>query len=325
MKKATLVITVIAAAASVAYLTSTNKPMNKQIVKEIEPLPISTTIVKNNKPEIEPRAIVKHEDIIPLTTSVDSSQLQALSQQDTEIDQTSLRDMFDYFLSGFDETEMDIEQLKANVKRFITNNPERYSTADYDLFERFLLYKQSLLSIDVNQDPNIDDLERLDSELWDKQLALFSTAEQKLLFNNENLHRQVTITKLYLKSIAVSQEDYRYQLKEELSNFPEEISRVYQDDLVTSELNQIANYDDEQQRYIAYEAIGPEVAVRMTELEHQETALDNKIKSYLTQRRQIMNDDSHLNKEARIDDLRYALFNTAEQKRIISLEYIDDL
>ncbi|KXO07501.1 Lipase chaperone [Moritella sp. JT01] len=322
MKKATLVITVIAAAASVAYLTLNDKPINKQAVKAIKLATHSAVIVQNNKIT---EVAIKHKKTMPLAVRVDSSPIQASSQQDTEIDQTSLRDMFDYFLSGFDETEMDIEQLKANVKRFITNNPERYSTADYDLFERFLLYKQSLLSIDVNQDPNIDDLERLDSELRDKQLALFSTAEQKLLFNNENLHRQVTIKKLYLKSIAVSQEDYRYQLKEELSNFPEEISRVYQDDLVTSELNQIANYDDEQQRYIAYEAIGPEVAVRMTELEHQETALDNKIKSYLTQRRQIMNDDSHLNKEARIDDLRYALFNTAEQKRIRSLEYIDDL
>ena len=322
MKKATLVITVIAAAASVAYLTLNDKPINKQAVKAIKLATRSAVIIKNNKTT---EVVIKHDYTMPLAVRVDSSPIQALSQQDTEIDQTSLRDMFDYFLSGFDETKMDIEQLKANVKRFITNNPERYSTADYDLFERFLLYKQSLLSIGVNQDPNIDDLERLDSELRDKQLALFSTAEQKLLFNNENLHRQVTIKKLYLKSIAVSQEDYLYLLKEELSNFPEEISRVYQDDLVTSELNQIANYDDEQQRYIAYEAIGPEVAVRMTELEHQETALDNKIKSYLTQRRQIMNDDSHLNKEARIDDLRYALFNTAEQKRIRSLEYIDDL
>jgi len=323
MKKATLVITVIAAAASVAYLTLNDKPINKQAVKAIKLATHSAVIVKNNKTT---EVVIKHENTMPLAVRIDSSPTQASSQQDTEIDQTSLRDMFDYFLSGFDETEMDIEQLKANIKRFITNNPERYSTADYDLFERFLLYKQSLLSIDVNQDPNIDDLERLDSELRDKQLALFSTAEQKLLFNNENLHRQVTIKKLYLKSIAVSQEDYRHLLKEELSNFPEEISRVYQDDLVTSELNQIANYDDEQQRYLAYEALeGAEVAVRMTELEHQESELDNKINAYLAQRRDILSDTNNLNKDSHISDLRDSLFDLSEQKRIKSLEYIDDL
>ncbi|QUM86458.1 lipase secretion chaperone [Moritella sp. 28] len=323
MKKATLVITVIAAAASVAYLTLNDKPINKQAVKAIKLATHSAVIVKNNKTT---EVVIKHENTMPLAVRVDSSPIQVSSQQDTEIDQTSLRGMFDYFLSGFDETEMDIEQLKANVKRFITNNPERYSTADYDLFERFLLYKQSLLSIDVNQDPNIDDLERFDSELRDKQLALFSTAEQKLLFNNENLHRQVTIKKLYLKSIAVSQEDYFYLLKEELSNFPEEISRVYQDDLVTSELNQIANYDNEQQRYLAYEALGgAEVAVRMTEFEHQETELDNKINAYLAQRRDILSDTHNLNKDTHIRDLRDSLFDLSEQKRIKSLEYIDDL
>ncbi len=41
MKKATLVITIIAVATSVAYITSANKPMNKQAVKAIQPLSLS--------------------------------------------------------------------------------------------------------------------------------------------------------------------------------------------------------------------------------------------------------------------------------------------
>ncbi|SGY83863.1 Lipase chaperone [Moritella viscosa] len=326
MKKATLVITIIAVATSVAYITSANKPMNKQAVKAIQPHTLSSTMLKKNKTGVETEVIVKDEDIIPLTTSVDSSRLQSQSQQDTEVDQTSLRDMFDYFLSGFNETEMDIEQLKANVKQFITDNPSKYSTADYDLFERFLLYKQSLLSVEVDQTPNMDNLERLDSELKDRQLVLFNAEEQKLLFNNENLHRQVTIKKLYLKSISTSQEEYNYLFIEELSNFPEEISRVYKSGLVSTELNKIANYDDEQQRYLAYEALGgPEVAVRMTELEHQEAELDNKINAYLGQRRDILSDSNNLNKDIHISALRDSFFSHSEQKRIKSLEYIDDL
>lgn len=323
MKKATLVITVIAAAASVAYLISTDSSPIKQNK-------VATNTIHHNEIAIEKlkatTSVIKNETLTSVATKTGNTQIKAPSQQDTEIDQASLRDTFDYFLSGFDESETNIEQLKASVKQFIANHPERYSSKDYDLFKRFLLYKQSLLSIDVNQTPSINGLERFDSELRDKQLALFSKEEQTLLFNNENLHRQVTIKKMYLKDIAVSQADYNYLLKEELSKMPDDISRVYQDDLITTELNQVANYADAQQRYIAYEAIiGSDAAIRMTELEQREEALDGKITAYLSQRREILNDNSNSNKETDIDVLRDSLFSITEQKRIRSLENIDDL
>ncbi|QUM75401.1 hypothetical protein HWV00_03690 [Moritella sp. 24] len=329
MKKATLAITIITAAASVAYIKLIDDPIHKQTIVIINPAVDSKTkrieAVQHNG-----EIVLKSKDkkIIPSIIRIDNASIQAVSQQDTEIDQASLRDMFDYFLSGFNETETetDIEHLKMNVKKFITNSPEHYSSADYDLFERFLLYKQSLLSIDINSAPSIDDLERLDSELRSKQLALFSPEEQTLLFNNENLHRQVTIKKQQLQAISVSQVDYNYLLKEELSNMPDEISRVYQDDLISAELNQVASNDDAQQRYITYEALlGSEAAVRMTALEQQEARFNRKVNSYLAQRKVILNDDSNLNKETHINELRDAHFNATEQKRIRSLEYISDL
>jgi len=135
-----------------------------------------------------------------------------------------------------------------------------------------------------------------------------------------------TIKKQQLQAISVSQADYNYLLKEELSNIPDEISRVYQDDLISAELNQVASNDDAQQRYITYEALlGPEAAVRMTALEQQEARFNRKVNSYLAQRKVILNDDSNLNKETHINELRNAHFNATEQKRVRSLEYISDL
>jgi len=135
-----------------------------------------------------------------------------------------------------------------------------------------------------------------------------------------------TIKKQQLQAISVSQADYNYLLKEELSNIPDEISRVYQDDLISAKLNQVASNDDAQQRYITYEALlGSEAAVRMTALEQQEARFNRKVNSYLAQRKVILNDDSNLNKETHINELRNAHFNATEQKRVRSLEYISDL
>lgn len=319
MNKAILAITVIAVATSVAYFqASVPRSHQTQSLPVAFEESLASAEMSQESEQVEKFAKPK--------VSFTEDELQAPSQQDTEVDQASLRDTFDYFLSGFDDSTMDIEQLKTRVREFMARNHERYRPEHYDLFEQYLLYKELLMSIEVEQALSLDDLIRIDNELREHQLSFFSIEEQLLLFSDENFHRQVTIKKMSLKDIAVSNNDYNYLLKEALDEMPEEIRRVYQDDLISAQLNQVANYEDEQQRYIAYETlIGTEAAQRMVELEQRELALNQKIERYLEQRRQILNSSVTIDKEYEIARLRESFFEPSDHRRIMSLESIDDL
>ncbi|MFA0708906.1 lipase chaperone, partial [Vibrio sp. 10N.222.48.A3] len=76
--------------------------------------------------------------------------LKVASQQDTEIDNASAKDMMEYFVSG--NTELTLEDIRDNVAKH--HEQSQVAIVDEALFANYLEYKSALTSLDVQFDTN---------------------------------------------------------------------------------------------------------------------------------------------------------------------------
>lgn len=105
-----------------------------------------------------------------------TSSLKVTSQQDTEIDSASAKDMMEYFVSG--NTELTLEEIRDNV----ANHHEKTQAAVVDeaLFAKYLEYKSALTALDVQFDTtsiSVEGLRALNQALLDLQTQFFSESE----------------------------------------------------------------------------------------------------------------------------------------------------
>lgn len=251
--------------------------------------------------------------------------LQVKSQQDTEVDTSSSRDTFEYFLSGMGEAEL--TNLKDNFSEFNKQRPADQQI-DMELFQKYLDYKNHLQTLEPLEEfsNNLNYLALMDEKLLEAQLKFFTPEQQKKLFGEENLLREITLKRMRLQESTESEAEFRQLWQQELQEYPPEFQISYNNASLISDLAKIDSFN-EQDKYLQRQAlVGDEVAIRLTELEKKQADFASQVDVYLSSREQIQLDNSldDAGKELAIKELRELSFAADKQRRLKSLESIHD-
>ncbi|MCG9656197.1 Lipase chaperone [Vibrio mediterranei] len=252
----------------------------------------------------------------------DHDSLKVSSQLDTQIDNASERDTFEYFISGLVDNDTDtIEQ------RFEHYSQQRDGSEQLEpeLFEKYMRYKAALAALKRNGDEatNFQDLHQ---QILLMQSEFFTADEQERLFGEENLLRELALTKKAIKESAQTPEEYQQRWENELNQLSPELQNSFRNATVLTALND-TNAMDTQSQYIAREAlVGSEAAERLMTLDQKRADFDQQFDSYLVARADILNNASFndAEKAQAINDLREPLFDKNQWRRIEALERIHD-
>ncbi|AYV23694.1 lipase secretion chaperone [Vibrio mediterranei] len=252
----------------------------------------------------------------------DHDSVKVSSQLDTQIDNASERDTFEYFISGLVDNDTDtIEQ------RFEHYSQQRDGSEQLEpeLFEKYMRYKAALATLKRNGG-EATDFQGLHQQILLMQSEFFTADEQERLFGEENLLRELALTKKAIKESAQTPEEYQQRWENELSQLPPELQNSFRNATVLTALND-TNAMDTQSQYIAREAlVGSEAAERLMTLDQKRADFDQQFDSYLVARADILNNASFNDAEKvqAINDLREPLFDKNQWRRIEALERIHD-
>ena len=252
----------------------------------------------------------------------DHDSLKVSSQLDTQIDNASERDTFEYFISGLVDNDTDtIEQ------RFEHYSQQRDGSEQLEpeLFEKYMRYKAALATLKRNGG-EATDFQGLHQQILLMQSEFFTADEQERLFGEENLLRELALTKKAIKESAQTPEEYQQRWENELNQLSPELQNSFRNATVLTALND-TNAMDTQSQYIAREAlVGSEAAERLMTLDQKRADFDQQFDSYLVARADILNNASFNDAEKvqAINDLREPLFDKNQWRRIEALERIHD-
>ncbi|MFH0263127.1 lipase secretion chaperone [Vibrio barjaei] len=244
------------------------------------------------------------------------------SQLDTQIDKASELDTFEYFISGFVDSEADtIEQRFEHYNQQLDGSDQ----LEPELFDKYMRYKAALAALKRNGDVPVD-FQDLHQQILLMQSEFFTADEQERLFGEENLLRELALTKKAIKESAQTPEEYQQRWENELSQLSPELQNSFRNATVLTALND-TNAMDSQSQYIAREAlVGSEAAERLMTLDQKRADFDLQFDSYLIARTDILNNASFndAEKAQAINDLREPLFDKNQWRRIEALERIHD-
>lgn len=251
------------------------------------------------------------------TETRDSSQLpiQAPSQQDTQVDDGSLRDTFDYFLSDASQTD-----VKIIEQRF-----EHYSDNSYGLepalFKKFIQYKAALAELGATEDFNA-----LHQQILVLQARFFTVEEQRRLFAEENQMRELALRQRELKQIAQSPEEYLQMWQQELAQLSPELQKSYYNASLLTALNETNSMDAQSQFLVRESLVGTEASQRLAALDEKRAQFEQSVQSYMLARAEIIENESlsEYDREQAIAELREPLFDSRQIRRIEALERIYD-
>ncbi|WP_059017537.1 lipase secretion chaperone [Vibrio coralliirubri] len=252
-----------------------------------------------------------------------SSSLKVSSQQDTEIDSASAKDMMEYFVSG--NTELTLEEIRDNV----ANHHEQSSTAvvDEGLFTKYLEYKSALTSLDVQFDTtsiSADDLRALNQALLDLQAQFFSESEISILFTHDNRMREIALEKLLLKQEGLEEEEYQQRLESYLSEQPDYVQSSHQNQVLLQQLSSSEGLNEQGKYLKRSELVGEEATQRLEALDKQRADFEGSLEVYFAERNDVLNDSflSETEQQETISQLRTEHFLPEQLRRVEAIERI---
>jgi lipase chaperone LimK len=247
--------------------------------------------------------------------------MQVASQSDTELDQSSPRDLLDYFVSGLGEGDLkEIEHHVANYEQSANG-----FLVDGALFDQFVLYKQALAGLEPSvaiSSLDYPSLAELNQQILTLQLQFFTPQQQQSLFGEENQLRHLAMEKLRIAGQASDAADAKLQWQSVVAEQEDYIQRSEQNADLVNRLYS-ADGDDEQSRYLArVEMVGEAGAQRLGELDNQRAQFQQTLASYLAQRAQLLADNSlsETQKAQQITALRESSFDAKQWRRVEALE-----
>ncbi|MGR5499278.1 lipase secretion chaperone [Vibrio sp. DNB22_10_4] len=251
------------------------------------------------------------------TAARDSSNLaiQAPSQQDTQVDEASLRDTFDYFLSDASQTD-----VKTIEQRF-----EHYSDSstgmDPVLFKKFIQYKAALAELGAT-----DDFSALHQQILALQAHFFTVEEQQRLFAEENQMRELALRQKELKQIAQSPAEYQQMWQQELAQLSPELQESYHNANLLTALNETNSMDAQSQFLVRESLVGAEASQRLAALDEKRAQFEQSVQSYMLARAEIIENESlsEYDRKQAIAELREPLFDSRQIRRVEALERIHD-
>ncbi|QTH07508.1 lipase secretion chaperone [Vibrio fluvialis] len=257
----------------------------------------------------------------PSDSTLPPAAMQVASQSDTELDQSSPRDLLDYFVSGLGEGDLkEIEHHVANYEQSANG-----FLVDGALFDQFVLYKQALAGLEPSvaiSSLDYPSLAELNQQILALQLQFFTPQQQQNLFGEENQLRHLAMEKLRIAGQASDAADAKSQWQSVVAEQEDYIQRSEQNADLVNRLYS-ADGDDEQSRYLArVEMVGEAGAQRLGELDNQRAQFQQALTSYLAQRAQLLADNSlsETQKAQQITALRESSFDAKQWRRVEALE-----
>ncbi|UPR53791.1 lipase secretion chaperone [Vibrio cyclitrophicus] len=253
------------------------------------------------------------------------SSLKITSQQDTDIDNASAKDMMEYFVSG--NTELTLEDIRNYVAKH--HEQSQATIVDEVLFAKYLEYKLALTSLDVQFDTtsiSADDLRALNQALLNLQVQFFSESEISILFTHDNRMREIALEKLLLKQEGLGEQDYQQRMDSLMSEQPDYVQTSHQNQVLLQQLSSSEGLDQQDKYLKRNELVGEEAAQRLEALDQQRAEFEDALEVYQVERNDILNDAalSQLEQQETIADLRVAHFPSKQIRRVEAIERIWD-
>ncbi len=252
-----------------------------------------------------------------------ASSLKVSSQQDTEIDSASAKDMMEYFVSG--NTELTLEEIRDNVAKH--HEQSQAAVVDEALFAKYLEYKSALTTLDVQFDTtsiSAEDLRALNQALLDLQTQFFSESEISILFTHDNKLREIALEKLLLKQEGLDDSEYQQRLESYLSEQPDYVQSSHQNQVLLQQLSSSQGLDEQGKYLKRNELVGEEATQRLEALDQQRADFDGALDIYFVERNDILNDSalSEIEQKESIAQLRTTYFQPQQLRRVEAIERI---
>ena len=267
---------------------------------------------------------LKKEEVSSYNNNEQSaSSLKVSSQQDTEIDSASAKDMMEYFVSG--NTELTLEEIRDNVAQHYEQS--QAVVVDEALFAKYLEYKSALTALDVqfdNTSISAEDLRALNQALLDLQSQFFSESEVSILFTHDNRMREIALEKLLLKQEGLEDEEYQQRLESYLSEQPDYVQSSHQNQVLLQQLSSSERLDEQGKYLKRSELVGEEATQRLEALDKQRADFEGSLEVYFTERNDILSDSvlSTTEKQETIARLRSMYFQPEQLRRVEAIERI---
>ncbi|WP_060980600.1 lipase secretion chaperone [Vibrio splendidus] len=267
---------------------------------------------------------LKKEDTSSYNNNEQSaSSLKVSTQQDTEIDSASAKDMMEYFVSG--NTELTLEEIRDNVAQHYEQS--QAVVVDEALFAKYLEYKSALTALDVqfdNTSISAEDLRALNQALLDLQSQFFSESEVSILFTHDNRMREIALEKLLLKQEGLEDEEYQQRLESYLSEQPDYVQSSHQNQVLLQQLSSSERLDEQGKYLKRSELVGEEATQRLEVLDKQRADFEGSLEVYFTERNDILSDSvlSTTEKQETIARLRSMYFQPEQLRRVEAIERI---
>ncbi|MBB1466241.1 lipase secretion chaperone [Vibrio sp. SG41-7] len=252
-----------------------------------------------------------------------ASSLKVTSQQDTEIDNASAKDMMEYFVSG--NTELTLEDIRDNVAKH--HEQSQATIVDEALFAKYLEYKSALTALDVQFDTtsiSAEDLRALNQALLDLQTQFFNESEISILFTHDNKMREIALEKLLLKQEGLEEQEYQQRLESYLSEQPDYVQTSHQNQVLLPQLSSSEGLDEQGKYLKRNDLVGEEATQRLEALDQQRESFEGALEIYFVERNDILNDSalSEIEQKETIVQLREAHFQPQQLRRVEAIERI---
>ncbi|MDA0142757.1 lipase secretion chaperone [Vibrio sp. RW] len=253
----------------------------------------------------------------------EGSSLKIASQQDTDIDTASTKDMMEYFVSG--NTQLTLEDIRANVEKHYAQS--QVAVVDEALFSKYIAYKSALASLDVGVNIvsiSVEDLRLLNQALLDLQAQFFNEGEISILFTHDNRMREIALEKLLLKQEGLQGEEYQQRLELYMLDQPDYVQSSFTNQRLLQQLSNSEDMDQQDKYLLRNELVGEKAALRLEALDKQRADFEGTLEIYLTERNEILDDSvlSALEQQERITQLRNTHFLPQEFRRVEAIERI---
>ncbi|PMM05486.1 lipase chaperone [Vibrio kanaloae] len=251
------------------------------------------------------------------------SPLKIASQQDTDIDTASIKDMMEYFVSG--NTQLTLEDIRTNVEKHYAQS--QVAVVDEALFSKYIAYKSALASLDVGVNIvsiSVEDLRLLNQALLDLQAQFFNEGEISILFTHDNRMREIALEKLLLKQEGLQGEEYQQRLELYMLDQPDYVQSSFTNQRLLQQLSHSETMDQQDKYLLRSELVGEKAVLRLEALDKQRADFEGTLEMYLTERNKILDDSvlSALEQQERITQLRNTHFLPQEFRRVEAIERI---
>ncbi|WP_373939343.1 lipase chaperone [Vibrio kanaloae] len=253
----------------------------------------------------------------------EGSSLKIASQQDTDIDTASTKDMMEYFVSG--NTQLTLEDIRTNVEKHYAQS--QVAVVDEALFSKYIAYKSALASLDVGVNIvsiSVEDLRLLNQALLDLQAQFFNEGEISILFTHDNRMREIALEKLLLKQEGLQGEEYQQRLELYMLDQPDYVQSSFTNQRLLQQLSYSETMDQQDKYLLRSELVGEKAALRLEALDKQRADFEGTLEIYLTERNEILDDSalSALEQQERVTQLRNTHFLPQEFRRVKAIERI---